>query len=50
MYWLVTNGKIVSFVALGGRGFLLYLVKQDSLFRVFRYWSSTLFSKGRVPS
>ena len=25
-------GKIVSVVALGGRGFLLYLVKQDSLF------------------
>ena len=36
MYWLVTTGKILSFVALEGRGFLLYLVKQDSLFRGFR--------------
>ena len=34
LYWLVT-GKIVSLLAVGGRGFLLYLVKQDSLFHGF---------------
>ena len=72
LYWLLT-GKIVSLLAVGGRGFLLclvkqrargtivsvlavggsgllYLVKQYSLILGFTYWSSTFFSKGRVPS